>query len=414
MVARRQTPHPSQGAASGVIVMATLGMTAAWFLQGSLSVLAPFLTSDLDLNRTELGVIFFTLSMSGAAVAPLTGRWADRSLGVAFRRLYGFAAAGMLAVAVAPSLVWVLPAMLVGACALGVSNPATNRLIAAGVGPRRRGMALGVKQSGPFIATALAGLVLPSIAIRTGWRWALIAGMAVPVAAWLLSHLTGVRLADAAAPNPSDPGNAVLGSDVWRLAAVGVLVAVGSGVCISFLPLYAKDAVGFSSSTAGLAASVFGVVGVAGRIGWSVAADRRRNPMPFLIGLGFIGSASAVAILVARMAPWSLWLGVTFAGASILSWHAVAWLLLLQSVEQGHIGRASGIVHRANLAGVSVGPPIAGVLIDRTGSYDAAWLLVAILLGTAAVPGGAVACQGHRSPSIRMMWRRFAGGYIFP
>ena len=377
--------------------MATTAMVAGWFLQSALSVAAPFMTGDLGLSRTQLGLLFFVLAMAGALTAPVAGRWADRSVSSTMRRLFGSAALGLIVAATAVNLAWALLAALVGGIGLGASNPVSNKLVSWGVDPGRRGLALGIKQSGPFLGVILAGLFLPWAAGWMGWRWAVASTALLPVLALAAFSAPPGRLLPAEITTRESPLHGGTPPEVWWLAFTGFLVAMGSGICVAFIPLYAEQALGFTPASAGLAASVFGLVGVAGRIGWGARAERWRDPTGFLAWSALIGGAAGLMILAGRVAEWLLWAGVAVGGASMLAWHAVAWLAVLHRVEHGRVGSASGVIHRANLVGVAVGPPVAGWLTDRSGSYDPCWLLVTAVLGFA----GAVLAWRARNPAGR-------------
>jgi MFS family permease len=63
-----------------------------------------------------------------------------------------------------------------------------------------------------------------------------------------------------------------------------------------------------------------------------------------------------------------------------MAWHAVAWVTLLNAVEDGEVGRSTGIVQFGNSAGVAAGPPIVGFIVDSTGSYAWGWASIVGLL----------------------------------
>ena len=82
------------------------------------------------------------------------------------------AAAALLLAALAPSTAVLAGAMVIGGGANAIGQPAGNATVAQHVPPRRFGLAFAVKQSGIPLATVLAGLAVPGIALTIGWRFA--------------------------------------------------------------------------------------------------------------------------------------------------------------------------------------------------------------------------------------------------
>lgn len=75
--------------------------------------------------------------------------------------------------------------VLVGALVLaawgnGIGQPASNDLIARAVVTHRHGLAYGTKQAAIPLATVVAGVAVPVIAIPWGWRLAFAAGPGWP------------------------------------------------------------------------------------------------------------------------------------------------------------------------------------------------------------------------------------------
>ena len=63
-----------------------------------------------------------------------------------------------------------------------VSHPAANLSLAREVPAGRQGLSFGIKQAAIPVATLLAGLAVPTIAVTLGWRWAFAGGAALALA----------------------------------------------------------------------------------------------------------------------------------------------------------------------------------------------------------------------------------------
>jgi MFS family permease len=164
---------------------------------------------------------------------------------------------------------------------------------------------------------------------------------------------------------------------VWWLAAIGFAVAMGIGGVMAFVPLYAHEALGYSAFVAGLLGAVLGIAGVAGRVVWGAAASRFWHATIPLTLIAVLALVSTLAIRAAGEAPVLIWFAVVGAGFSMVAWHAVAWLVLIDAVDRSEVGHATGLVQFGNSAGFAVGPPVVGLVVDASGSYGWAWTLVA-------------------------------------
>ena len=79
------------------------------------------------------------------------------------------------------------------------------------------------------------------------------------------------------------------------------------------------------------------------------------------------------------------------------AWNAVAMLAVITTMPKGSAGRASGIVMLGFLGGLSAGSPVAGLIVDRWGTYQPVWfgaLLLSIASAVVIRPGVL-----HRQPS---------------
>lgn len=364
----------------------SLAMVTATYLQGALSVVASFLIDEFGVSRSQLGVAFTAFSLTGALASPFVGALADRGSRRVLLGLFVVAGLGWSMVAASPTFLLVLAGSVVAGLALGAGNPVTNRIISRWVPARRRGLVVGIKQAGPPLGLFAAGMILPPIAVAFGWRWAVAASMAIPLLGILLTIWLIPRgseetdITDGATPDPAAARTAV----VW-LTVIGLGVAAGLSAVLAFVPLYAQEAVGASPAQAGALASEMGLAGVAGRIAWGALAGRLGRPSNALLVMTTLSLGATVAVALAQPLglAW-LWVGVLGVGGSMLAWHSVAWLAVIDRVGLNGLGRASGVMQLGNSIGFAAGPPLAGLLVDATGSYQWAWWSVFALFGILA------------------------------
>lgn len=351
----------------------------------SISTVSPFLVPDLGLSRTQYGSLA-TVTFAAAALASLSaGRVVDRTgvRQVMWWLVFG-ALGAMLAAAAAPGY-WVLLVAVVGSGVVqALSNPVTNRLAAQWVPVRRRGLVMGIKQSGVQMTQAAAGFVLPSVALLSGWRGAMSLAAAT-------SLLLGVVLVGRYVPREgrtrldrSAATTSPLPSSVWWLAGYIFLIGAALQGVNFYLPLFGYEELGLPVSTAGLLAAIVGSIGIAARIGWGRISERLGGRLAMLtVSLG--GAAAMVLILASvTVHPSLVWVGAVLLGATGVAANVVVMVSLIHTVPPEAIGRASGMVALGMYLGFTTGPVSVGALVDSLGYYSPAWAALAVVYLLAA------------------------------
>ncbi len=390
---------------STLVAVLVATMTATSFQIFALSVLAIELITDLGLSRAELGLIGSVNTMTGALTAPLSGRLTDR-IGPWAAAVSGMliSAVGMSMMALSGGAMALAASALVSGVPQGWGNPATNALIAERVASGGQGTITGVKQSGVQFGVFLSGLTLPTLAVWFGWRGASWAYAAVFA---LLAVLTAVLLprrpSTASPPAPgvassADPAGsvgeeppgtvgAVTAMDpwIWRLAGYALLSGTVGGTIGRFFPLWAEEAVGMTTRTAGFLVAVTGLLGIVARIVAGRVAEAAVSPPRLLRILAAIGGVYGLVLVATPvLGSWILWPATALNAVGIGAWNAVAMLAIIMVVPRQLAGRASGVVMLGFLGGLSVGSPVAGWAVDRWGSYQPVWG-VCVLLSALAV-----------------------------
>jgi len=374
----------------GVMLASTIQLLA-------MGVLAADLIDELGVSRTQIGLLATANSVVGAMLAPFLGRVTDR-LGP--RRsaiiILLISAAGLIFTALAPTYPLLVVAAFVGGAAQGWSNPATNKLIGVHVEIHSQGVFTGIKQSGVQVAAFLAGLTLPTASLTIGWR----AGLALyGVLCILLAFLTPLVVpADpprhSVDDRPAGPGlRGPVTPLVWRITIYAFMLGVVGGTIGRFLPLFAHEALGYSTRTAGFIAALAGLAGIVARIGWGRIADRGYPARRALLIMAVLAAAaSAILAISTSTAVWLAWPVAVLIGFGASAWNTVANLAIIRGVDLEDAGRSSGIMLLGFLAGISIGTPVSGLIIDATGSYTTVWLGVAVM----ALIGASVAAESRR------------------
>lgn len=382
-------------------------MAAGTIVQFAVGAIAPFLAADLELSRTEIGAVSTTFFAVGALCSPLAGRLVDRVGGrgmlAALLVVAGAAVAGM---GLAPGYGVLLTAAGVGGVAIAAVNPATNQLIAVHLARGRQGVIMGLKQSGVQVGAFLTGALLPSVAGWADWRVALLGTGAVAAAGVVLAVVVlPPTPASPSAPAPGADAGAPVGGAarpvrfvVW-LSVYAALMGAGGVAVVSFVVLYAVEALGWSETAGGAVAATVAAVGIGARMGWGRVAERLRTPTAPLLVLAAGAALAQTLVWAAELSAPLLWLGAAGFGATAGSWNSVAMLAIVREVPAEHTGWASGVVQAAFYVGLMACPPVFGWSVDVSGGYGAGWAGVTALLASAAV----VTAWWHRRDAARVV-----------
>ena len=363
-------------------------LTLLIMLTGSISVftfgvLAPFLTRDLAIGPGQLGLVTSALFLTAAVASPRGGRLVDRlSARTGILVIAVLSVTAHIAIATAPGVGILLVAAVAGGVANALTNPVTNQLVARAGPSEQQALLLGIKQSGVPAAAALAGAVLPSVAIVAGWRTAAITPMVLSV-----TLLAAASLAPSAARDGSGGAPFAASRSFRLLRWYTALMGGAAGALHTFLVLFAVESAGFAPGQAGLAASLMGVMAVVARVAWAYVAQRSGATAIVLTGIAVLGAVSGAVLLTAStLGPGPVWIASGLAGASIIAWQAVVMLAVLQRSTPTTVGAASGYVWRGFFLGLLVTPVSLGALVEATSTYTALWLAVAVMSLSAVLP----------------------------
>jgi MFS family permease len=365
--------------------------------QYGINTLAPFYQEELGLSRAQVGLFFsaFYLAMTGASFG---AGWMTDRLGIRKTTLQGHVVLGFctMAAAMAPSFAWACASFFRAGLGYSFLNPASSKGVMAWFDRDERATAMGIKQTGVPGGGVVVALVAAPLVLVGGWRGALAAlGIINFFFGFIFSALwrepeerdMTSRAGHLSVPEDRAP------LDVWSFlpASFGTAIfLVGQMALITYIPLYLKDAMGFSAYWASQALAITQAGAMFGRIGWGVASDRffggRRKIV--LLVIGMTGALLLVALsLMSRQSPLSLLLLVVFlSGLCLVGYQGVSYALIGELAGRARTGAALGLMITINAAAATLGTPLFGFIVDKSQSYSLAWQLLA-----AAVAAG---CAG--------------------
>jgi MFS family permease len=376
-----------------VLGVATLAQTAASIVSQGIYTLVPFFQSTYQLSQAAAGLAISAVNggqiLSMMMLGWLIDRHGERRVVSITMIIMGLAAiaAGRYASSYPTLLIFLV---LLGAAYASV-QPGGTRAILRWFAPAQRGMATGVRQAGLPLGTALAALVLPSLAASQGWQAALMSQGVVGVLGGLLFALIYREDLAASVPAPASaqPSLREVVVTLTKYAALWPVMLAGVAM-VTFQYTFATHVLTFLSARFGLtvvvAAMVYSVsqwVGIAGRIGLAWASDRLW-PNRRVRSLAWTMAASVVALVALISMPAATPTWVLLCLFVVIGFFGVGWypLYLLQVAEMAPKTAVAATVSFSmtmNMIAITIMPPVFGLIVDLSG-YQAAWLVLVVLL----------------------------------
>ena len=358
--------------------------------QYGINTLAPFYKDELGLSRAQVGLFFsaFYLAMTGASFA--TGWLADR-FGVRKTTWQGHCLLGICTVAAAlsPSFSTACISFFLAGFGYSFLNPASTIGVMAWFQRDERATAMGIKQTGVPAGGVVAAALAPSLVLVIGWRGAL---AALGIVNFLFGFIFASLWRDPS-DDKQDPSTAetVITEknplDIWRLLPLGCatgIYLIGQMVLLTYVPLYLKDVMGFSPHWASQALALTQAGAMVGRTGWGVVSDRlfggRRKIVLIWIGVMSVALIAALSVMGRGSSYYLLLAILFFAGVSIVGYQGVSYALIGEISGKARTGAGLGMMITINSGAATLGTPVFGYIVDRTGSYALGWQILAALL----------------------------------
>jgi MFS family permease len=278
----------------------------------------------------------------------------------------------------APSWWWIVAANLLLGINQGLAWSATVIMKIDLVGPRRRGLAMGLNEFAGYVAVGLAGLAGGFAAARYGMRpGTAYLGLAIVAAGLVLSWFTRETAAYAdhesagyvAGPPPrlrdvvrsslwSDPG-------LFSLSQAGLVNNLNDGLAWGVFPLLFLQS-GLTLTETGMLAAVYPVTWGVCQLATGALSDWWGRKGPIVAGMALQGGALVSMTIVNGYAEWAgalvtLGLGTALVYPTLLA--AVGDL-----AHPSWRGRAVGVYRMWRDLGYALGALVAGVLADAFGT----------------------------------------------
>jgi len=371
--------------------------------------LSPFLKQAFDLSNAQIGGLTSATAVTYAPTLVLAGWLVDR-IGVRRALVIGSLVTGVFvgAVALAPSYGVMLLLLGLSGLGCGFIYPSAVKAVMVWFPPQERATAIGVNQTAVNVSGILGAAIMPALALSVGWQagfvvaavmafavcglaaaayrdpdggipsWAAGAASTAPAVCEIeqgLPCVTGDEQTDRAAVRSGFLA-VVRSRDILLLGLAALFLCMVEFAALAHLVLFLHLDWAYSVVAAAGLLALCQAAGALGKPLSGLASDRllgRRRKAPLLALAGVAGVACAILALLGPGHTWLLWAALLMLGVGAVGWGGLFGALAGETAGPAAAGAAAGVTAAIDNVGIFIGPPLFGLIVDRTGSYAPAW-----------------------------------------
>lgn len=347
-------------------------------------------------SRTQISASLSFAAVGGLA-APLLGRAMDRygARPILVGSLLVAGVGFVLRPLMSELWHWYALSFLQFVCFAGMTILPTGRLVAAWF-PHARGRMLGIAVMGNnFGGLIMPGSIAAMLAFAT-WRESFVAiGIAcfvVAAIAWLLVRERPPALgANGGSERSSGALDSLSGATTKQALRMPVFYAVLLIVTCGYFTystilthtlahLLNK---GMNNASASFALTLLAIGGLCGKLLFGALCDRYGARFSATVNL--CGQATFATLIATMDSHTVLTIVMPGMGLFMGGFGVTSTMLIQNTFGMRYFGSIMGLMNASNVVAFGVGPVLAGLSFDHTGSYSSAFLMVAGLFGLAVV-----------------------------
>jgi MFS family permease len=390
-------------AAPRVVLVAAAGAQAAVsIVQIGLPAIGPELRDAFGLTLAQLGAVL-TVNLLGSGVALIAAGVAVDRYGARTTTAAGtaLAAAALAAAAFAQDVPTLLAALFVsgvGAAAVPIAGAAA---LFRAFPPRRRGLAMGIRQTAVPLGGSVAAVMLPGLQAVGGVRLALLSGAAAVALAGGWFALVAEGRSPARAPSGGALKRILRAPGMRRLLLVAAFYIVVLQSLVTFAVPSIRES-GLSPLAAGGAFLAINVAAGVGRIVWGRLADRGGGTrrVRTIVTTGWVAAGGGVLFTAAlHLGPAAVVPAAMIFAFGALGWNALVYVSAGERTPPELAGRSVAVAATLVFVLSAVCTPLMGALADRVG-WNAFWLTTALLAAAGAALALRIPPVGARRPPV--------------
>lgn len=388
----------SAGSRWTLTVLVAVAIFINYIDRGNLATAAPLIKSELHLTNLQIGLL--TSAFFAAYVpAQIAAGWAVDRFGGFLGLAVGFALWSLATAltGLAGGFVTLIGLRVLLGLGEAVAFPGMSKLFAENVPAAEQGLANSIAQAGLSLGPAVGVLAGGALITALGWRpmfFLFGAAALLWLIPWSLYGRTVRRSVPRQQPSPPPYREILSQRALWGATLGHFSQLTGLYFVLSWMPLWLVTQRGFSLiEMSRLLAAVYVVAATASVLsGWAcdrlIAAghslNRVRKAMSVIAHVGGAVGLAGCATGNARVVVVSLFFSATFLVMTAL------WPITQTLAGPRAAGRWVGIQNcLANVAGI-IGPVVTGWIVDKTGSFNAAFVLASLVVIAGAFGWGLV------------------------
>lgn len=385
-----------------ILVVITLCVLASLgFARFSFGAILPFMRVGLDINYQQMGLIASGIFLGYLISSFISGyfviRFQAKRVVIASLILVGLS---MILIATADHfVVAMIGSILMGIGSGGANIPALG-LIPRWFAPSRRGMAMGIANSGSGFGILFSGIIVPmliSLHPEEGWRysWMILASFVaiiiILIAIFLKNDPSEVGLkqvgkevaaaksAGEKTPRKKQDENSVYkNKNVWLIGFGYFCWGFSYIIYSTFLVDYLMTDIGFEKELAGLYFSLGGLVSIISGFLWGALSDRFGR-LPTLSTV-YLYQGLLLILITVTTNQFLLLLGVLLYGMSLWAAPTITTVAVSEVVNAKLVPIAMGFVTLFFGIGQFISPIVTGAIIDSVQNYMSALFLSAAVV----------------------------------
>jgi MFS transporter, ACS family, hexuronate transporter len=371
---------------NGILIVLFLVFGLVFMDRLSIIYLFPFVSSELGLNNTQMGMIVGATSIAWGLSTLIFASLSDfigRKKKTLIIFILVFSAATFTSGLVGGLGSLILVRLLMGASE-GPVIPLIQSSMMAESTPKRRGFNLGfIQSSGPLLGNAIAPVLVVAIAAATNWRYSFFA-LAIPgviLAVILMFYMKEPVLKTVsntggkeAKPTFDEYKRVFKTRNVWVSMLISVFYMMYLLVFTSFMPLFLSGVSGYSEAQYGIILGIFGISMFFWQLVIPYLSDKVGRKA-VITPVTFIAIFLPLAIAMfhtnfALLAVSIFLLAIGFGGQPL-------YLAIIPSESVPKMFAATSIaviILTGEIIGGTLGPVVAGILADKYSLYTPLWL----------------------------------------
>lgn len=378
-----------------LVVFLSMGVTIGGSMYSFGLFVSP-IEEQFGWTRTQISASISFMAV-GCLTAPLLGRLMDR-YGARPVMVFSLSLAG-LSYFLRPLMTelwhWYALSLFQFGATAGATTLPVGRLVAIWFAARR-GRMMGIAASGPNFGGLTLPPLIAAVLVTGGWQLSyvvvgvvsfVIAGAAfLVVREFPVSRNVGTTPSAESGLTGRTVGEALRSRSFYAITLALVLAFFIYSAVVPHIITHLTTE-GLSLTVASTALASFAAAGIIGKIGFGILAEKITSRWALVVDL--LGLATFSALMLWVSVPNVVWVVLPFLGVFLGGVGVLSMLVVQETFGVRHFGSISGLVNLATVVSFGLGPLLAGMSYDYTGSYATAFVTVAVLfvLGAAVLLG---------------------------